>query len=67
MKDQVIAREFHPQYGRLAARRPGAHRHRQQIKPRFVYPDDGRLVLVGFFLIWGQRSPDHCLSASSLR
>jgi hypothetical protein len=32
MEDQVIAREFHPQYGRLAAWRPGAHRHRKSDK-----------------------------------
>ena len=64
---EMIARQLDPQDRRLPAWSPGAHRHRQQIKSRFVYPDDGGLVLLGFFLMSGQRSSDHCLSASSLR
>ena len=67
IKDQVIVREFHAQDRRLPTWSPGAHGHRQQIKPRFVYPEDGRLLLVGFFFIAGHRSCDHFLSASSLR
>src|SRR5712692_4873229 len=61
IKDQVIAREFHPQDRRLPTWCPGAHRHRQQIKPRFVYPEDGRFLLVGFFFIAVLRSCDHLL------
>src|SRR5260370_39785867 len=53
MKDQMIARQLDPQHRRLPAWRPGAHCHRQQIKARFVYPDDGCLVLLGFFLMAG--------------
>lgn len=38
-----------------------------RLKPRFIYPDDGGLILLGFFLSAGQRSCDHFLMASSLR
>ena len=47
---EMIARQLDTQHRRLPARGPGAHRHRQQIKPGFIYPDDGGLVLFGFFL-----------------
>jgi hypothetical protein len=46
----MIARQFDPQNRRLPAWGPGAYCHRQEIKPGFIYPDDGRLVLLGFFL-----------------
>src|SRR5260370_33315487 len=58
---EVLARYFHPQDRRLPPWCPGAHGHWQQIKPRFVYPEDGRLLLAAFFLIWGHRSSDHLL------
>jgi len=50
MKDQMIARQLDAQNRWLPAWGPGAHRHRQQIKPGFIYPDDRGLVLFGFFL-----------------
>jgi hypothetical protein len=49
MKDQMIARQRHPQDGGLAMWCPGAHRHRQEIKADFIYPDYGGFVLLGFF------------------
>ena len=64
---EMIARQLHAQNRRLPPWSPGADCHRQQIKPGFIYPDDGRLILLGFFLMSGQRSFDQCLSASSLR
>jgi hypothetical protein len=67
MEDQVIPRQFHPQQRRLPTWSPGAYCHRQQIKSRFVYPDDGGLFCFGFFFMSGQRSSDQFLSASSLR
>src|SRR5258708_19831323 len=69
MKDQMIARQLDPQHRRLPAWRPGAHCHRQQIKARFVYPDDGCLVLLGFFLMAVPRSlrpPSHAPPLSSV-
>src|SRR5207253_9175509 len=64
---EVIAGQGDPQDWRLPPWRPGAHRHRQQIKAGFIYPDNGGVVLLGFFLMAGQRCSDHCLIASSLR
>jgi hypothetical protein len=51
MEDQMIARQRHPQDWRLTPWRPSAHRHRQEIKTGFIYPDDIGFVLLGFFLI----------------
>src|SRR5436309_798823 len=64
---EMIVRQRHPQHRRLSAWGPGAHRHRQQIKAGFIYPEDGSLVLLGFFFIVGQHCSAHCLMASSLR
>lgn len=64
---EVVVRQLDPQDRRLPTWGPGAHRHRQQIKSRFIYPDDGGLVLLSFFFRAGQRCSDHCLMASSLR
>src|SRR5579885_156577 len=64
---EVVAGQRHAQDRCLPSWCPGAHRHRQQIKPGFVYPDDGGLLLLGFFLMAGQRCSFHCLMASSLR
>ena len=60
----MIARQFDSQQWRLPSRCPGAHRHWEQIKPRFIYPDDGCSLLFGFFFMSGQRSFDHFLIAS---
>src|SRR5258707_3442638 len=67
MKDQMIARQLDPQHRRLPAWRPGAHCHRQQIKARFVYPDDGCLVLLGFFLMAGQRASGATFTGAFVR
>ena|SRR2546426_11118192 len=64
---KMIVREFDPQQWRLSTWGPGAHGHRQEVKARFIYPDDGGFFLIGFFFISGQRSSDHFLMASSFR
>jgi len=38
-----------------------------RVKPGFVYPDDGGLLLFGFFLMAGQRCSYHALIATSSR
>lgn len=64
---EMVARQRDAQYRGLAGWRPGAHRQRQQVERRLVYPDDGGLLFVGPFLMAGQRSSAHCRSAASLR
>ena len=64
---QMIMGERHSEHGRLPARRPGPHRHGQQIEAGLIYPDDGAAFRGRFFSSAGQRSCHHAWIASSLR
>jgi len=64
---EMVVGEWHMQDGGLSARRPRAQRQGQQIEARFVYPDDGRSLLLRPFLRAGQRSSCHAAILASLR
>src|SRR6266849_1024802 len=64
---QMVMRERHPQNRGVAPRRPGAHRPRQQVDARLVYPDERAFLVACFFLRAGQRSRHQSAMAASSR
>jgi hypothetical protein len=64
---EMIAGTGHPENRRLPPRGVGAHQARQQIEARFVYPDNGTPLALGFAKRAGQRSVHHSRMAASLR
>ena len=64
---EVIAGQFHGQDRGLAHRSIGAHRHRQQVKPGFIYKHNRTLFVLGFFFNSSQCSSFHVLMATSSR
>jgi hypothetical protein len=64
---QRIARQAHPQHGRLTPWRVGAHTRRQQRKAGFISPDQGTPFVGRFVLSSGQRSSCHWAMAASSR
>lgn len=63
---EMVVREWGAQDGRLADRCIGARDERQQIEARFIYEEDGALLLLGFAKRAGQVSSHHaCTFASS--
>jgi hypothetical protein len=66
-RGKMIAGQLHPQHGSLPARCIGPHRHRQQIKTRFIDKDYRAVFLLGFFFSRGQCWTFQCAIACSLR
>ena len=46
---EMIARQFYAQHGSPSWGSRGPHGHGQQVKARFIYEDNGSLLLLGFF------------------
>lgn len=56
---KMIVRQLYPHLWRLSHRSPRPNSHRQEVKSCFIYPQDGGLLLIGFFF------PASALAATS--
>lgn len=64
---EVIVRERDTQNRGLSMWCPSPYCHWQEIKARFVYPDDGPFFFLSFFLMAGQRLSYQSVMAASSR
>jgi len=64
---EMIASQFHRQDRRLSNRGVGPHCHRQQVKSRLIYKNNGALFLFGLFFSSTDRCSRHRWIAASSR